>query len=113
MPSHQDQLTFVGDKVLLFVSSLGLICVATAVLWVVRQSPGWARMGVNQHQAEDDVGEGEGALLGTRTRVVPGGREATKAARKEAKRKAKAEFKESKQSSGARAQRTRLQVTYG
>lgn len=87
----QERLTFLEDKVLLVISSLGLILVTTAVFWVVRQSPDWGRHGRVQ-QADE---EGEAGLLGGRTRTVPGGRAALKAARKEAKKRAKAEFKES------------------
>lgn len=90
MSSDPDQLTFLEDKIILIISSIGLVCVTAAVLWVVRQSPDWGR--VNAPAGEDE--DGDAGLLG-RTRVVPGGRGATKAARKEAKKRAKAEFKQS------------------
>lgn len=106
MTWSQDQLTFLDDKLILIISSLGLVCVATAVLWVVRQSPDWGRIPANRLENED---LGDGVALGARTRVVPGGREATKAARKEAKKRAKAEFKRSQQSSAAQERRSRLQ----
>ena len=48
-------------------------------------------------------------MLGARTRVVPGGREATKASRKEAKKRAKAEFKMSRQALERHERRIRLQ----
>ncbi|CAM9897447.1 unnamed protein product [Ectocarpus sp. 12 AP-2014] len=89
MPSGQeDQLTFLDDTLILVISSVGLLCVTAAVLWVVRQSPDWQR--ADRQPAGDQ--DGDAGLLGGRTRVVPGGREATKAARKEAKKRAKAEF---------------------
>lgn len=106
MSSSSDQLTFLEDKALLIISSLGLVCVATAVLWVVRQSPDWGGR-IAPLDGEED---GDAALLGTRTRVVPGGREATKAARKEAKKRAKADFRRSEQSSAAQERRNRLQT---
>lgn len=84
MPS-EDQLTVLEDKAILIISSLGLALISAVVFWVARQSAG----GVPTEA------EGEAGLLGGRTRVVPGGREALKAARKEAKKRAKAEFKES------------------
>lgn len=89
MPT-QDKLTFLEDKVILIVSSLGLLAVTAAVFWVVRQSPDW---GANRLPLEGDDGDEEG--LRGRTRVVAGGREALKAARKMAKKRAKAEFRES------------------
>lgn len=85
MPS-EDQLTVLEDKVILIISSLGLVLISAVVFWVARQS---SVGGVRREE------EGEAGLLGGRTRVVPGGREALKAARKEAKKRAKAEFKES------------------
>lgn len=89
MPSGQEeQLTFLDDSLILIISCVGLLCVTAAVLWVVRQSPDWQRVD-RQAAGEQD---GDAALLGGRTRVVPGGREAAKAARKEAKKRAKAEF---------------------
>eukprot|EP00904_Undaria_pinnatifida_P001050 jgi/Undpi1/10946/HiC_scaffold_30.g13247.m1 len=60
-----------------------------------QQSPDWAR-GAGR-AGDEDVAAGDGAVLGARTRVVPGGREATKASRKEAKKRAKAEFSRSRQ----------------
>lgn len=86
MPS-EDQLTVLEDKAILIISSLGLALISAVVFWVARQSAGVPNA---LQQAE-----GEAGLLGGRTRVVPGGREALKAARKEAKKRAKAEFKES------------------
>eukprot|EP00903_Cladosiphon_okamuranus_P012544 g11746.t1 len=86
--SSEDRLTFLDDKVILIISSLGLVLISTVVFWVARQS---TAVGGGVPRAEED----EAGLLGGRTRVVPGGREALKAARKEAKKRAKAEFKES------------------
>lgn len=83
----KDQLTFLEDKVILIISSVGLVLVSAVVFWVARQSA--SVRGVPRDE------EGEAGLLGGRTRIVPGGREALKAARKEAKKRAKAEFKES------------------
>lgn len=85
MPSQEDKLTFLGDKVLLIISSLGLVLITAVVFWVARQSARAPR---------EEEEEGVAGLLG-RTRTVPGGREALKAARKEAKKRAKAEFQES------------------
>lgn len=87
---NDDKLTFLEDKVILIISSLGLLLVTAAVLWVVRQSPDWGA--INRLEEDDDGAEG---LLRGRTRVVAGGREALKAARKQAKKRAKAEFRES------------------
>lgn len=87
MPS-EDRLTFLEDKVILIISLLGLLFISAVVFWVARQSAAGGG-GVPREE------EGEAGLLGGRTRVVPGGREALKAARKEAKKRAKAEFKES------------------
>ena len=89
------------------ISSLGLVCVTAAVFWVVRQSPDWAR-GAGR-AGDEDVAAGDGAVLGARTRVVPGGREATKASRKEAKKRAKAEFSRSRQALEGQERRIRLQ----
>ncbi|CAM9552566.1 unnamed protein product [Ectocarpus fasciculatus] len=100
MPSGQeDQLTFLDDTLILAISCVGLLCVTAAVLWLVRQSPDWQRVDRQPAAGEQD---GDAGLLGGRTRVVPGGREATKAARKEAKKRAKAEF--GKSSAGQKRQ---------
>lgn len=108
MSSTQHKLEFLEDRVLLVISSLGLLCVTAAIFWVVRQSPDWARGGAG-HPGGDEDAAGDGVVLGTRTRVVPGGREATKASRKEAKKRAKAEFNRSRQALEGRERRIRLQ----
>ncbi|CAN0074832.1 unnamed protein product, partial [Scytosiphon promiscuus] len=100
MASDSDKLTFLNDEVILMIASLGLMCVTATVLWVLRQSPDWGRDNPPAREDED----GDAGLLG-RTRVVPGGREAAKAARKEAKKRAKAEFKQS--SAGQKRQNKR------
>lgn len=41
MASSHDQLTSLGDSTLLVFSTLGLICVSTAVLWIAGRSPDW------------------------------------------------------------------------
>lgn len=89
MPT-EDKLTFIEDRVILIISTLGLLLVTAAVFWVVRQSPDWGA--INRVEGEEEGAEG---LLQGRTRVVAGGREALKAARKQAKKRAKAEFRES------------------
>lgn len=112
MPFKQgQQLTFLEDRVLLIIYLVGILFIVTTGLWVVRQSPKWRRMAVNRAEGEDhdDAVAGDGALLGARTRVVPGGRQATKAARKEAKKRAKEELKRSGQSSVGQERRNRLQ----
>lgn len=108
MASTQHKLEFLEDRVLLMISSLGLICVTAAVFWVVRQSPDWARGGAGRPGGDEDAA-GDGVMLGARTRVVPGGREATKASRKEAKKRAKAEFNRSRQAFEGHERRIRLQ----
>lgn len=106
MAPTQHKLEFLEDRALLMISSLGLVCVAAAVFWVVRQSPDWARGGA---AGGDEDAAGDGAMLGARTRVVPGGRAATKASRKEAKKRAKAEFNRSRQALEGHERRIRLQ----
>lgn len=39
---RRQELTFIDDSTLLILSSIGLLCVGVAVLWVIRQSPDWA-----------------------------------------------------------------------
>ena len=90
------------------ISSLGLVCITAVVFWLVRQNPDWARRGTGLPGGDEDVA-GDGGMLGARTRVVPGGREATKASRKEAKKRAKAEFKMSRQALERHERRIRLQ----
>lgn len=99
MPT-EDKLTFLEDRVILIISTFGLLLVTAAVFWVVRQSPDWGA--INRLEEEDGA---EGLLRG-RTRVVPGGREALKASRKQAKKRAKAEFRES---SAGQKRRNRVQ----
>ena len=104
MSPTQETLTFLDDNTLLIISSLGLACVVTVVLWVARTLDWRRTVGLDREN------DGDPALLGPRTRVIPGGRQAAKAARKEAKKRAKAEFKRSHQSSSNQQRRTRLHV---
>lgn len=98
------QLTFLDDTTLLVISSIGIVGIVTVILWV-SLGVDWQRLG--EVDRED---HGDPAQLGPRTRVVPGGREAAKAARKEAKKKAKAEFKRAQPSSTEQERRSRLQA---
>lgn len=98
------QLTFLDDRTLLVISSIGIVCIVTVILWVSRGAE-WQRLGVVDREDHGDPDQ-----LGPRTRVIPGGREAAKAARKEAKKKAKAEFKRAQPSSANQERRSRLQA---
>lgn len=99
-----NQLTYLDDTTLLIISSIGIVGIVAVILWVSRRAD-WQRIGV-----VDGEDHGDPAQLGPRTRVVPGGREAAKAARKEAKKKAKAEFKRAQPSSANQERRSRLQA---
>lgn len=123
---RRQELTFIDDSTLLILSSIGLLCVGVAVLWVIRQSPDWAvkedeqgppapwwqqllvwGMRGGPHGPQQEDGE-EDEALGGRTRIVRGGREAMKAARKEAKKRAKDDFRHSQEAAAAQERRQRL-----
>lgn len=69
------------------------------------------RLILGRLQRNIDEREGEVAVdgaVGARTRVNPGGRQATKTARKEAKRRAKVQSRQSKEALKAKDHRRRL-----